>query len=237
MLLAFLIPRCSSGCSTQVLKFPIWESPLDPAWVIGTGVLGCRVTFFSSYGWETWIYRSPLKHLQTKIKFKISEHFLTSFWIVLLLIYSMNKLKLVLLKYKLNNKITVVGRKNSNNNFHPNLLATGEIKKSFVLSDDKGDKMSSSSLQIKRWVSISATYSQRVLERFGTLHTWAKVHLRLHITSSTTYYIFNWMYHHFLLFARKQPIHPLSKLLIVPGKLVNLVAWYLLINYHGGSHY
>lgn len=49
--------------------------------------------------------------------------------------------------------------------------------KSFVLSGDKEGKMSSSSLQLKRWVNPSAAYSQRILERFGALNTWAKVHL------------------------------------------------------------
>lgn len=62
MFLAFLCPRCSSSrsaCSTQVLEFLIWESPLDPAWATGTGVLDCKVTLSSSHEWESWIC-SPL---------------------------------------------------------------------------------------------------------------------------------------------------------------------------------
>lgn len=61
--------------------------------------------------------------------------------------------------------------------------------KRFVLSDDKEGKMSSSSLQLKRWVNTSAAYSQRILERFGALHTWAKS------TSMSTYHIFNYIPH------------------------------------------
>lgn len=132
MLLACLIPRCSStsGCSTQVLKFPLWESPLDSAWLIGTGVLCCRATSFSNYGWESWIYRCPLKHPQTKTEFKIFKYFLTPFCIVLLLIYSLEQIKVLFyfvwlcfawLCFAFNNnwiiKFTIVGRKSSNNSF------------------------------------------------------------------------------------------------------------------------
>lgn len=67
MLLAFIIPRCSSSktvCSTRVLELLIWDSPLNPSWAIGTGVLGYRVTLSSSHEWESWIYSLLLnRHL------------------------------------------------------------------------------------------------------------------------------------------------------------------------------
>lgn len=74
--------------------------------------------------------------------------------------------------------------------FHHNLLATGEIKmKHFVLSDKKEGKMSGLSLKLQRQVSISATYSQRLLERFGTLRTWATVNLHLQVSASQFHFV------------------------------------------------
>lgn len=58
ILLAFVIPKCSSSmsaCSTQALEFLIWKSPLDPAQAICTEILGCRMTLSSSHEWQSWM--------------------------------------------------------------------------------------------------------------------------------------------------------------------------------------
>lgn len=61
--------------------------------------------------------------------------------------------------------------------------------KHFFLSDKKEGKMSGLSLKLQRQVSTSATYSQRLLERFGTSRTWATVDLHLQVSASQFHFV------------------------------------------------
>lgn len=78
--------------------------------------------------------------------------------------------------------------------------------KSFVLNDEKEEKMSVSSLKLRRQVITSAPYSQRLLERFGNRKP----------TSATECIIIS-----FYLLGNIQYFH-FPSLQIVPGKPVNL---------------